>query len=478
MLKNYAYRLNIAIQKYCEVPWRFSKQILGLKLTPTQRDWSLGFSRKRFFHAAPRDHGKSTLYSFLLPLWEMVRNPEIRILLVSKTLDLSSRFITTLRQEIESNPSLRTLYGELKPDKPRAWNREALFLRRNRNIREPTVRALGLFGSCAGLRADLIVADDIIDSETCAFKNQRDRVHQWFLSELTPILEAEGRMIVVGTRKHHDDLYSRLMNNPAYHYRIDRAIVDEKKKHVLMPERWTYDRLLADREEIGTVLFNREKQNEVIDEATALFSREWLESCLDPNQILGVCPPEASIIVQGIDLASVSDPNRAFEKDTDYSVALTLAILPDARFQVVDIWMDRGLSPDQLLSRLVDQTNRYRPRLVLVENNAFQHWVEEELKDRIDWPLEGHTTGRSNKGSFTEGVPSLAALFERGKVILPYGDERSRDLCGQLIDQFHGLGFEKHDDLAMAFWFAVIAARKVMEDPTTPRLRGPLVRPF
>jgi phage terminase large subunit-like protein len=408
----------------------------------------------------------------------MVHNPEIRILLVSKTLDLSSRFITTLRQEIESNDRIRHLYGHLKPDKPRAWNREALFLERQKNIREPTVRALGLFGSCAGLRADLIVADDIIDSETCFFKNQRDRVHQWFLSELTPVLEADGRMIVVGTRKHHDDLYSRLIANPAYNHRIDRAILDEKTRTVLMPERWTFERLLADREEIGTVLFNREKQNEVIDEATALFRREWLEALPRSESMLGEGPRDTAFIVQGIDLASVSDPNRAFEKDTDYSVVLTLAALPDDRFQVAEIWMDRGLSPDRLLSQLVDQTNRYAPRLVLIENNAFQHWVEQELKDRIRWNTEGHTTGRSNKGSFTEGVPSLAALFERRRVILPCGDDRSRDLCGRLIDQFHGLGFERHDDLAMAFWFAVTAARKVWNDPSAPKLRGPLVRKF
>ena len=452
--------------------------ILGLDLTPVQKEWTELFPWPRLFHAAPRDHGKSTLYAFLLPLWEMVRNPEIRILLVSKTLDLASRFITTLRQEIETNERIRALYGNLKPEKPRAWNREALFLERSRNIREPTVRALGLYGSCAGLRADLIVADDIIDSETCSFKNQRDRVHRWFLSELTPVLESGGRMLVVGTRKHHDDLYSRLIENPAYRHRIDRAILDEKTRKVLMPERWSFERLLQDREEIGTVLFNREKQNEVIDEATALFRREWLEACFDPSLSLGEIPSETAFIVQGIDLASVSDPNRAFEKDTDYSVVMTLAVLPENRVQVLDIWQERGLTPDSLLSELIRQTNRYRPRLVLIENNAFQHWVEQELKDRIDWPLEGHTTGRSNKGSFTDGVPSLAALFERGRVRLPCGDERSRHLCGELVNQFHGLGFEKHDDLAMAFWFAVTAARKVWEGRTAPRIRGPLVSRF
>jgi len=443
-----------------------------------QRRWTEYFQQKRFFHAAPRDHGKSTLYCFVLPLWEMVRDPHVRILLVSKTLDLASRFVTTLRQEVETNPRIRHVYGLLKPETPRAWNRYALFLRRERNIREPTVRALGLLGSCAGLRADLIVADDIIDSESCFFRRQRDRIHQWFLSELTPVLEAEGRMIVVGTRKHNDDLYARLMANPSYNYRIDRAILDEKRRKVLMPERWSYERLVQDREEIGTVLFNREKQNEVIDEATALFRREWLEACLDPSRVLGDRPSGKIPLVQGIDLASVSDAHRALEKDTDFNVVVTLSAEPEGRVSVVDIWMDRGLTPEVLLTQLVHLGNRYRPQLTVIENNAFQHWVEQELKNRSDLPVEGHTTGRGNKSSFTEGLPSLAALFERRKVVLPSGDERSRRLCGELIDQLHGLGYEKHDDLAMAFWFAVIAARKVTQRSDVPLYLGPIVRRF
>ena len=465
------------LRQYCETPWRFAKLALGLEMPRAQKEWTRYFFEKRFFHAAPRDHGKSTLYSFVLPLWEMVRDPHVRILIVSKTVDLASRFVTTLRQEIETNDRIKYLYGALKPEKPRAWNRYALFLRRERNIREPTVTALGLFGSCAGLRADLIVADDIIDSELCFFRRQRDRVHEWFLSELTPVMEADSRILVVGTRKHHDDLYSRLIANPAYEHRIDRAILNERSKSVLMPERWDFDRLVKDREEIGTVLFYREKQNQVIDSGTALFRREWLEACLDPTRILGEAPPHGLAVVQGIDLAAVSDPHRALETDSDYSVVVTLAVEPDGKFLLIDLWMERGLTPEALLGTLIDNGNRYRPQLVMVENNAFQHWVEEELKNRSDLPVAGHTTGRGNKASFTEGVPSLAALFERQKVSLPAGDERSRRLVGQLVDQLHGLGFEKHDDLAMAFWFAVLAGRRVLERAGSSPL-GPVVRRF
>jgi hypothetical protein len=408
----------------------------------------------------------------------MARNPEIRILLISKTLDLASRFITTIREEIDSNCRLRYLYGELHPPKPRAWNRFALYLERERNIREPTLLAVPVLGSCTGLRADLIVADDIIDSEMCHFRSQRDRVHQWFLSELTPVLDAHGRMLVVGTRKHHDDLYSRLIANPAYAHRIDRAILDEARQVVLMPERWTYPRLVADREEIGTVLFNREKQNQILDEGSVLFRRDWLEDSLDPSWGIGQKPASGIPLVQGIDLAIVTDPHRALEKDTDFNAVITLALEKDGRLRLVDLWMERGLTPDKLLEALIRQGEKYHPARVVIEANAFQHWVERELRERSDLPVEGHITGSKNKGSLTEGVPSLAVLFERRKVILPAGDEPSRRLAGQLIDQFHGFGWEKHDDLVMAFWFAVLAARRVQERTSLAMRIGPVVQRF
>jgi len=283
---------------------------------------------------------------------------------------------------------------------------------------------------------------------------------------------------VEGTRKHNDDHYSRLMANPAYSHRLERAILDESRGEVLMPERWNFERLVQDREEIGTALFNREKQNEVIDEATALFKREWLESCLDPGRRLWDPSPPGCVTVQGVDPACVSDPLRAEERDSDFSAVVTLAAEPEGRLFVVDLWMERGLSPEGLIGRILELGARFRPRLVVVENNAFQHWLENELSARSLYPVLGHTTRAGNKASLFEGVPSLAALFERGRVSLPAGDERSRRLCGLLIDQLHGLGLERHDDLAMAFWFAVLGARKVTQSLAPAPSLGALVRRF
>lgn len=437
-------------------PYYFGLHHLGLEYYACQHRWTGNFYKQRFFHAAPRDHGKSIIYCFLLPLWELVRSPNTRIVLVSKTMDLSMRFVGAIRREIESNKRLRADFGSLKPDSPPPlrWNNRQLYCRRPLNLREPSIRALNFLGSCTGLRSDLTILDDPVDSTLCLSSTQRRKALEWFLSELTPILEPEGRLLVIGTRKHHDDLYSHLLNSPAYESLVERAILDEEKRQVLMPEKWSFERLLQDRRELGSVVFNREKQNEVIDDETALFPLTWLEACLEPSLCVGQRPDwEELEVYQGIDLAMVTDSRHARQTDSDYSVILTLGVKEDGTRAVLDYYRRRGMSPDELSRAIVQEARRWQPQRMTIENNLFQKLIEIELIRRSDLPVVGHTTTRKKADPY-EGVPSLSVLFQNRKILLPSGNEASREKMQLLIQELHGLGVEKHDDLVMALWLA------------------------
>ncbi|HEQ60277.1 MAG TPA: hypothetical protein ENN74_01575, partial [Firmicutes bacterium] len=350
----------------------------------------------------------------------------------------------------------------LKPDRPPPlrWNNRQLYCRRAKNVREPSVRALSFLGSCTGLRSDLTILDDPIDSTLCLSATQRRKALDWFFSELTPILEPDGRQLVIGTRKHFDDLYSHLIHSSSYETLIERAIVDEEKRQVLMPEKWSYERLAQDRRELGTVVFNREKQNEVIDDSTALFRLGWLEACKEPSLSMGQPPrrsaeeeEEGLVVYQGIDLAMVADRRQAQESDSDYSVILTLGVRSDGTRNVLDFYRARGLTPGELTRAIVRQARRWRPARITIENNLFQRLYELELIRKSDLPIVGHTTTRK-KADLYEGIPSLSVLFENRKILLPTGDAASREKTALLIQELHGLGVEKHDDLVMALWLA------------------------
>lgn len=74
----------------------------------------------------------------------------------------------------------------------------------------PTVAAYGTGGSVIGSRADLVVADDLLDFDNSRTAHQREFVEHWFHNSLLSRRKSRvGRVIAIGTSWHHDDLYAR-----------------------------------------------------------------------------------------------------------------------------------------------------------------------------------------------------------------------------------------------------------------------------
>lgn len=74
----------------------------------------------------------------------------------------------------------------------------------------PTVAAYGTGGSVIGSRADLVVADDLLDFDNSRTAHQRDLVETWLHTSLLSRLKSgNGRVVIVGTAWHHDDIYSK-----------------------------------------------------------------------------------------------------------------------------------------------------------------------------------------------------------------------------------------------------------------------------
>ena len=103
---------------------------------------------------------------------------------------------------------------------------------------------------------------------------------------------------------------------------------------------------------------------------------------------------------------------------------------------------------------------RFQPNLNVSENNQGQAVMSDMLEDE-GLPVIRHTTG-VDKHSLYEGVPAISILFENDEMILPTGDENSREISERLAMQLSSFVYNKekgklaftreHDDDAMAFW--------------------------
>ncbi len=413
---------------------------------------------------APRGHAKSTWLSIIYPIWRIIRNKNIKIIIVSDTGDQAEMFLRLIKDELESNERLIKDYGPFyqKPatGSPNVWKATDITVIRSSRAKEPTIVCGGAGKRIVGRRADLIIVDDPLNDENTENGRQRHKTLRWFRKTLTPIVNPDtGRIVVIGTRKHPEDLHAELGRNRRYKQFVFRAIQDGR---ALWPERWPLEKLLRQKEEIGSLIFAQEYQNEPVCEETSFFRREWIERCFEPRTVLLDSYRGPMPVFTGWDLAVIADRERAEERDSDYTVGITVALGPDGARHIIDIYRERGLTPAQTLAVIRDRARFFNPVRITIENNLFQCLYEQELLETTDLPVSGHTTGRE-KMDIYRGVPSLSVYFENGKYRLPRGDERSITITNALADELVGLGVESHDDMVMALWIAECGIRNHRE---------------
>ncbi len=152
----------------------------------------------------PPGSAKSTYASLLLPPWFFARNPKASIIATSHTGSLAHSFGRGVRGLIAEH-ALR-LGVQLSPTS-QAAERFGL-------VQGGSYFAAGVRGPVTGRRADLVIIDDPVKSHREADSAaQRDHLWEWFRSDLVTRLKPGGRMVLVMTRWHPDDLGGRLLES-------------------------------------------------------------------------------------------------------------------------------------------------------------------------------------------------------------------------------------------------------------------------
>ena len=317
-------------------------------------------------------------------------------------------------------------------------------------MRDATVEAAGLLGGITGSHFDLIIADDLIDDESTRTKSRMDNVEKWFKGTVEPLLEPQGRMIVVGTRKHPNDLYGRLIEDSGYRIIHDKALVrDESQEEgyrALWPERWPVKLLLEKKRKIGSVMFKREYQNDPRAVLGQLLKEEWLQYYDEP--------PEQLRVYQGWDLA-ISKSEKAH-----YTVCTTIGVDQNENVYVLD-WLRAKMDFPTQLRALKAQNDRWAPELIGVEDVAYQRALPQEALRRWRLPLRRIKPDTDK----TRRVLSAFVAFENGKVYLPSEHPHLQDFLNEYLEFDAG----EYDDMLDSLVIALkVAERK-------PHRRRPII---
>jgi hypothetical protein len=470
----------------------------------------LGRENKNILALAPRFHAKSQCFTVHYPIWEMYRNPNKRIMIVSANQEIATSFVRQIVNHLENNHVMIDKYGSLQPQPgdQKKWGEKAFIVERTSFDKDPSVAGIGIGGKIISKRADIIILDDIIDMDTARTPAMRQKTLDWFENVLLPVLEDNGRIVVAGTTWYKDDLYDYLFKHPSFdvklklkaliyhpnyiredanvvrhlpynlidfplaldagtifspeimfHYKLNTVL----EGGVLWQEKWDFDKLMEKKAGMSPGAFMRQYLNEPTSADERLFSERSINDTLQlgnkkslvstwDNSSDGVSHHFGYgnlVIAVGVDLA-------ISKKKTADKSAIAVWGLDDRRRRIL-LWLESGRwSPDETKQRVLDINERFNPVKIVVENVAYQDMIRQDLAND-DVPVEGFRTTANKKYHEETGIAQISMLMEQGKVLIPNSKTDAETI--RMVKEFaYDLAVYTYDshapDMLMASWFA------------------------
>ncbi len=176
---------------------------------------------KRLIVTMPPRHGKSERVSRKFPAWHIGRNPDDEVILASYSVDLSRGFSRIARDTLTANKNVFDVLVDKNNQSAESWGTEGY---------RGGLHAAGVGGPITGKGARIAIIDDPVkNAEEADSETMREKIWDWYTSTLYTRLTPDGRIVVVMTRWHEDDLVGRLLKKEA----------DEINEGTHKGERWT-----------------------------------------------------------------------------------------------------------------------------------------------------------------------------------------------------------------------------------------------
>lgn len=201
-------------QEYRSSLYKTAKHLLGYSdVNPrTHGDMirALEAPTKRKLIVMPRGTFKSSVGSVAYPIWRMLNDPNVRILLDGEKYENSKNFIREIKGKLE-DPKVTDLFGQFKSDSN--WSEGSITIRQRTQIfKEATVTASGIGAGKTGQHYNVIIGDDYNSPQNSENPEQRKKIIDHYRMS-TAILEPEGTIVVIGTRYAIDDAIGSILTN-------------------------------------------------------------------------------------------------------------------------------------------------------------------------------------------------------------------------------------------------------------------------
>ena len=423
----------------------------------------------------PPYHGKSTLISQWWLVYQICKNPNVRIILVSKTSTLAKSFLANI-WKILTDPDLyvdakRNLIDDYGPfDKKGSGSKQMsteFTVARKTSQADPTLRALGVGVQIYGFRADLIIFDDVADVESSRNPSRVESLREWMDREALSRIGRTSKAIWVGTRVNAGDIYSILLQRETYRVTKYSCILDDTGEETLWPDHFPYEAAIVKRSETDPASWQLIYQNHDAFGAGNSFTEAMIEAAKDPTRVIG------QYIQSGFKLFGGVDPAGASATSGVTSLTLMAVDVITGERHIVDHFAQKSLPSWRTKEIILEWSNKYPVYEWVIESNALQAQIFQydlelirplaELGTRV---RPHQTTGKKWDPQF--GVESLGPLMSAQLVRIPWGNTSTMKQLQPLVQELSVFPLGATTDRVMSMWFADLGCREAVRKSNVP----------
>lgn len=295
---------------------------------------------RRLMVFMPPGSAKTTYGSRLFPGWFMGLSQHLNVIGASNTAELATAISRDVQGYIREEE--KCLQYALARESAELWN----------TTTGCQYRAAGVGGTITGFRGDLAVIDDPIKSRKEADnKGVRDDIWGWYNADLLTRMKPSGRVVLIQTRWHEDDLGGRLLETQRHLWTVVNVPATAGEDDVLgrapgallwADDAYGYARRLQEaRDEY--------ERNGAMRDWYALYEQ-------DPRPVAGgifavakapqieEAPGRFTRVVRAWDFAATAQTGT---RNPDWTVGLKMGVTEAGRYIVLDVMRKRG-GPEQV----------------------------------------------------------------------------------------------------------------------------------
>lgn len=396
---------------------------------------------RRLMITMPPRHGKSMLASEFFPAWYLGRNPDHYVVTATYAQELADDFGRKVKNQIE-DPTFQAIFpgvglaGDSKSAK--RFHIDGAF----GGIEHGTTQrgafyAVGVGGPLTGRGAHLLLIDDPVKNrEDAESEVIRKKTKEWYTSTAYTRLMPGGRVVLIQTRWHEDDLSGWLQ---ADHGHEGWVVLDlpaiSPDGEALWPEQYDIEALEKIRLAIGARDWSALYQQRPSPDTGDYFKREWLHE-VERKHI----PPRDHMLIYGAsDYAVTADGG-------DYTVHVVVGLDPEGRMYLLDLWRAQA-SSDTWVSSFCDLVLKWKPIGWAEETGQIKSGVGpflvREMMAREAYVAREQFATRGDKAIRAQSIRGRMAL---SGIFIPKDAAWKADLLSELMSFPVGV----HDDQADA----------------------------